>query len=115
MMSLVLEWLKDQGGVAAIEAVNEKKAKLLYDAIDSTDFYIGSAHKDHRSAMNVTFNLAKPELSDNFVKEAEKLGLYALKGHRLVGGVRACIYNAMPIEGCEALVAFMKDFEKRNG
>lgn len=115
MMSLVLEWLKDQGGVAAIEAINEKKAKLIYDAVDSTDFYTGSAHKDHRSVMNVTFNLPTAELSDQFISEANKIGLYALKGHRLVGGVRASIYNAMPVAGCETLVAFMQDFEKRNG
>lgn len=115
MMMLVLEWLKEQGGVDAIEVQNEKKAKLIYDAIDSTDFYIGSAHKDHRSVMNVTFNIAKPELTDTFVSEANKQGLYALKGHRLVGGARASIYNAMPVEGCQKLVDFMKDFEKRNG
>lgn len=115
MMMLVLEWLKEQGGVDAIEVQNEKKAKLIYDAIDSTDFYIGSAHKDHRSVMNVTFNIAKPELTDTFVSEANKQGLYALKGHRLVGGIRASIYNAMPVEGCQKLVDFMKDFEKRNG
>lgn len=115
MMMLVLEWLKEQGGVDAIEVQNEKKAKLIYDAIDSTDFYIGSAHKDHRSVMNVTFNIAKPELTDTFVGEANKQGLYALKGHRLVGGIRASIYNAMPVEGCQKLVDFMKDFEKRNG
>ncbi|MDO8271646.1 MAG: 3-phosphoserine/phosphohydroxythreonine transaminase [Gammaproteobacteria bacterium] len=115
MMMLVLEWLKEQGGVDAIQVQNEKKAKLIYDAIDSTDFYIGSAHKDHRSIMNVTFNIAKPELTDTFVSEANKQGLYALKGHRLVGGIRASIYNAMPVEGCQKLVDFMKDFEKRNG
>ncbi len=115
MMCLVLEWLKEQGGVAAIEAINEKKAALLYEAIDSTDFYIGSAHKADRSVMNVTFNIADPELSAAFLSEADKLGLYALKGHRLVGGIRASIYNAMPIEGCAALVEFMKDFERRNG
>ncbi len=115
MMMLVLEWLKEQGGVDAIEVQNEKKAQLIYDAIDGTDFYIGSAHKDHRSVMNVTFNIAKPELTDTFVSEANKQGLYALKGHRLVGGIRASIYNAMPVEGCQKLVDFMKDFEKRNG
>ncbi|MCB1664265.1 MAG: 3-phosphoserine/phosphohydroxythreonine transaminase [Pseudomonadales bacterium] len=115
MMCLVLEWLKEQGGVDVIEARNEQKAKLIYDAIDGSDFYIGSAQQADRSIMNVTFNLAKPELSDTFLSEANKQGLYALKGHRLVGGIRASIYNAMPVEGCEALVAFMKDFEKRNG
>ncbi len=115
MMGLVLEWLKEQGGVAAIEAVNEQKAKVLYDVIDSTDFYIGSAHPDHRSRMTVTFNLADNTLLDKFVKEALAQGLYALKGHRLVGGVRASIYNAMPLEGCQKLVAFMKEFERNNG
>lgn len=115
MMMLVLEWLKDQGGVPAIEALNEKKAKLIYDAIDGTDFYIGSAHKDSRSVMNVTFNITNPDLTDAFVSEANKQGLYALKGHRLVGGIRASIYNAMPLEGCQKLVDFMRDFEKRNG
>jgi len=115
IMCLVLEWLKEQGGVATIEALNEKKAALIYEAIDNTDFYIGSARKADRSVMNVTFNIVKPELSEAFLSEANKLGLYALKGHRLVGGIRASIYNAMPIEGCMALVEFMKDFERRNG
>jgi len=115
MMCLVLEWLKEQGGVDVMEALNEKKAKLIYDAVDSTDFYIGSAHQASRSVMNVTFNIAKPDLTDTFVNEANKEGLYALKGHRLVGGIRASIYNAMPLEGCEKLVAFMKDFEQRYG
>jgi phosphoserine aminotransferase len=115
MMGLVLQWLKDQGGVAAIEALNEKKAKTLYDVIEATDFYIGSAHRDHRSRMTVTFNLADNSLLDKFVKEALAQGLYALKGHRLVGGVRASIYNAMPLEGCVALADFMKEFERSNG
>lgn len=115
MMCLVLEWLKEQGGVDAMEALNERKAKLIYDAVDNTDFYIGSAQRESRSVMNVTFNIAKPDLTDTFVSEADKEGLYALKGHRLVGGIRASIYNAMPLEGCEKLVAFMKDFEQRYG
>jgi phosphoserine aminotransferase len=115
MMGLVLEWLKDQGGVPAIEALNEKKAMTLYDVIDTSEFYIGSAHPDHRSRMTVTFNLRDNSLLDTFVKEALAQGLYALKGHRLVGGVRACIYNAMPLEGCVALADFMKEFERRNG
>ena len=115
MMGLVLEWLKDQGGVDAIEAINEQKARTLYDVIDSSDFYIGATHPDHRSRMTVTFNLADNSLLDKFVKEALDRGLYALKGHRLVGGVRASIYNAMPLEGCQALAAFMKEFERNRG
>jgi len=115
MMGLVLQWLKEQGGVPAIEKLNAQKARLIYDTIDADDFYIGSAHADHRSHMNVTFNLANSELDKVFLDEAQKLGLYALKGHRLVGGIRASIYNAMPLEGCQKLVDFMKDFSRRNG
>ncbi len=115
MMGLVLEWLKEQGGVDAMEAVNELKARTLYDVIDNSDFYIGSAHPDHRSRMTVNFNLADNSLLDKFVQEALDRGLYALKGHRLVGGARASIYNAMPLEGCQALATFMKEFERDNG
>jgi phosphoserine aminotransferase len=115
MMSLVMEWLKQQGGVEKLEQQNETKAKILYDAIDGSDFYLGAAHPDHRSIMNVTFNLAKDELLDAFVEQAAARGLYALKGHRVVGGARASIYNAMPIAGCQALADFMAEFEKANG
>lgn len=115
MMKLVLEWLQEQGGVSEIEKRNEAKAKLIYDYIDSTDFYFGTAQAAHRSVMNVTFNMIKEDLLGSFVSEAEANGLYALKGHRDVGGARASIYNPMPIAGCQALVDFMKDFEKRNG
>ena len=115
MMSLVMEWLKDQGGVDKIEMQNEAKAKLIYDYIDSTDFYFGTADPAHRSIMNVTFKLLNEDLLSNFLEQAETNSLYALKGHRAVGGVRASIYNAMPISGCEALVNFMKEFEKNNG
>ena len=115
MMSLVMEWLKDQGGVEKIEMQNEAKAKLIYDYIDSTDFYFGTADPAHRSIMNVTFKLLNEDLLSNFLEQAETNSLYALKGHRAVGGVRASIYNAMPISGCEALVNFMKEFEKNNG
>ncbi|MCB1669530.1 MAG: 3-phosphoserine/phosphohydroxythreonine transaminase [Gammaproteobacteria bacterium] len=112
MMSLVLEWLKGEGGVGAMEARNEAKAKLIYDAIDNSDFYRGTAHPDHRSIMNVTFNLTDESLLDSFLAEALKNGLYALKGHRVVGGARASIYNAMPLAGCQALVDFMAEFER---
>jgi phosphoserine aminotransferase len=114
MMGLVLEWIKEQGGVAKLEAQNEAKAQLLYEVIDASDFYLGVADPAHRSIMNVTFNLARPELLADFLDQALERGLYALKGHRDVGGVRASIYNAMPVAGCEALAAFMRDFERNN-
>lgn len=114
LMSLVMEWLKDQGGVEKMEAVNESKAKILYDAIDGSDFYLGAANPGHRSTMNVTFNLVNNDLLPAFLEQAEAKGLYALKGHRAVGGVRASIYNAMPIAGCQALADFMEEFEKTN-
>jgi|TARA_B110000459_G_C16623441_1_gene503294 phosphoserine aminotransferase len=114
MMSLVMQWLKDQGGVEKMEGINNAKAKILYDAIDSSEFYLGAAHPDHRSIMNVTFNLANNDLLPAFLSQAESQGLYALKGHRVVGGARASIYNAMPIAGCQALADFMKNFEKNN-
>lgn len=115
MMKLVLEWLRDEGGVAAIEQRNADKAALLYDVVDGSDFYIGAAHAPHRSHMNVTFNLAANDLLDAFLREAESSGLYALKGHRKVGGARASIYNAMPVAGCRALADFMRHFERRRG
>jgi len=115
MMSLVMEWLADNGGVEKMEEQNEAKAKLIYDYIDSTDFYFGTAKPAHRSIMNVTFNLANKDLLDNFLEQAETNSLYALKGHRAVGGARASIYNAMPMAGCEALVNFMQGFEEKNG
>jgi len=112
---LVLEWLQEQGGVAAIEKVNEQKAKILYDLIDAGDFYRGVILPEFRGTMNVSFNLASEELEAKFLKEAGAQGLYALKGHRSVGGIRASIYNAMPLAGIEALAAFMKEFERTNG
>lgn len=115
MMKLVMEWLKEQGGVEKMEAQNEAKAKILYDCIDGSDFYLGTAQEAHRSIMNVTFTLAKDELLNDFLKQAEDRGLYALKGHRAVGGARASIYNAMPVEGCQALADFMQEFEKSQG
>jgi len=112
---LVLEWLQEQGGVAAIEKVNEQKAKTLYDLIDAGDFYRGVILPEFRGTMNVSFNLASEDLEAKFLKEAGAQGLYALKGHRSVGGIRASIYNAMPLAGVETLAAFMKDFESKNG
>jgi len=115
MIRLVLEWLRDIGGVDFIEQQNAAKAKLLYDYLDSTDFYRATALPGSRSHMNVCFHLPSEELLQTFVKEAEKQGLYALKGHRMVGGARASLYNAMPIEGVQALVNFMREFARTRG
>jgi phosphoserine aminotransferase len=115
VMRLVLAWLLKQGGLEAVGRHNEEKAQLLYDAIDATDFYRPHAAKDSRSLMNVTFRLPSEELEKQFVAEATKAGLNGLKGHRSVGGIRASIYNAFPREGVEALVSFMKEFERTNG
>jgi len=114
IVGLVLKWLKSRGGIEQIEAVNNEKAGLLYRMIDSTDFYRGTAAIDDRSTMNVTFRLPSEELEAAFIKEGTSAGFIGLKGHRSVGGVRASIYNAFPIEGVKALVEFMKDFEKNN-
>ena len=111
---LVFEWLLAQGGVAAIEQKNIAKAKLLYDYIDSTDFYANNIAINNRSRMNIPFILRDESLNDAFLKGAEANGLLQLKGHRMVGGMRASIYNAMPIEGVQALVSYMKDFESRH-
>jgi phosphoserine aminotransferase len=114
-MGLVMKWLIAQGGLPAIAAVNERKAGKLYAEIDRTGFYRGTAHKDCRSLMNVTFRLASEELETAFVKESTAAGLDGLKGHRSVGGMRASIYNAFPEDGVDALVAFMKEFERKHG
>ena len=110
----VFKWLKKQGGLEAIKANNEKKAKILYDYLDSSKLFKGTVRKEDRSLMNVPFVIGDKEMEARFVKEAEANGLVSLKGHRTVGGMRASIYNAMPIEGVEKLVAFMKEFEAAN-
>ncbi len=110
ILCLVSRWLKEQGGLSAIQEVNERKALKLYDAIDASDFYSGTALPEFRSRMNVTFRLPSEELEKQFVSEAAALGMDGLKGHRSVGGIRASIYNAFPEAGVEALVSFMKDF-----
>lgn len=110
MMKLVLEWLRDEGGVAVLEKRNDAKAKILYDVIDNSSFYVGVSHPAHRSTMNVTFNLSNNGLLEEFLKGADARGLYALKGHRAVGGARASIYNAMPVAGCQALADYMQEF-----
>lgn len=111
MAGLCLKWLKKQGGVEAIEKVNLEKAALLYDLLDESPFYRPTAEKNSRSRMNVTFTTPDPDTDALFVREAARRGLVNLKGHRLVGGIRASIYNAMPIEGVRALANFMKEFE----
>lgn len=116
LVSLVCEWLNEQGGLTAMEVKNKEKAAILYDAIDASDgYYSGHARRDARSVMNVTFRLPSEELEKQFCMEATALGLNGLGGHRSVGGVRASIYNAFPKEGVEALVDFMQDFTSRNG
>jgi phosphoserine aminotransferase len=112
---LALEWMKKQGGIAAIEKTNNLKAQRLYSILDANKFYKGVAHPDHRSTMNVTFRLPDEGLEKRFVSEAENAGLYALAGHRSVGGIRASIYNPMPLAGVETLANFMKEFARRNG
>ena len=111
---LVFRWLKNLGGVKAIQQINEYKAGLLYDFIDSSSFYKNNVNKKDRSIMNVPFVTASEELDAKFIKEATANGLVSLKGHRLAGGMRASIYNAMPVEGVKALIEFMKKFELEN-
>ena len=115
LAGLVFEWLKEKGGLAGMAQINHAKARLLYDAIDGSDFYNNPVDPDCRSWMNVPFTLAEPGLDGAFLEEAGQAGLVTLKGHRSVGGMRASIYNAMPEEGVKALVDFMADFEKRRG
>jgi phosphoserine aminotransferase len=115
LASVVFKWLGRQGGVEAMAARNRAKAELLYSYIDGSGFYRNPVEKSARSWMNVPFTLPREELDAAFLRESEAAGLLYLKGHRAVGGMRASIYNAMPIEGVRALVEFMQDFAKRNG
>ena len=115
MCGKVFKWLKARGGLAAMKEYNEKKAKLLYDFLDQSRLFKGTVEKKDRSLMNVPFVTGSDELDALFVKESKAVGLENLKGHRTVGGMRASIYNAMPIEGVEKLVEFMDAFEKKNG
>ncbi len=112
---LVLQWLKRRGGLQAVERENIAKAQLLYDCIDATDFYRNPVAKEDRSRMNVPFTMHDSALDRLFLDEAKARGLIALKGHRIAGGMRASLYNAMPLAGVQALVAFMRDFETRHG
>ena len=114
-LGLVMKWLLEQGGLAGAGAANKRKAAKLYAEMDRTGFYRGTAQKESRSLMNVTFRLPGEDLEKRFVKESTAAGLDGLKGHRAVGGIRASIYNAFPEAGVDALVSFMQDFERRNG
>ena len=115
LAGLVFDWLEEQGGVEAIGKINMQKAELLYKTIDDSEFYHNSVAIKHRSIMNVPFTLKDSELDKVFLEESEKAGLLHLKGHREVGGMRASIYNAVPLEWVQQLVDFMKDFEKKYG
>jgi phosphoserine aminotransferase len=112
MCGLTFEWIKAQGGLAAMQARNEEKAKLFYDYLDESKLFRGTARSKDRSLMNAPFATGNADLDAQFVREAEAEGLVSLKGHRSVGGMRASMYNAMPMEGVEKLVAFMKAFEE---
>lgn len=111
MLGKVLHWVENMGGLAAMEERKKLRAGLLYDFLDSSKLFIPHADRDSRSDMNVTFRTGSALLDEEFVKGAEEQGLLNLRGHRLTGGMRASIYNAMPVEGVRALVAYMKDFE----
>ena len=115
VMKLVLEWIKGEGGVEEMERRNTRKSARLYEVLDHSGFYLSIAHPESRSTMNVTFHLPSDELLQHFLSEADAVGLYAVKGHVEVGGIRAAIYNAMPCEGVEMLAQFMIEFERRNG
>lgn len=116
VVHLVLRWLRRFGGLSAMAEHNRKKAGLIYQVLDAApEFYRGHAHKDSRSLMNITFRLPTPELDDRFVKEARAQGMDGLRGHRSVGGLRASVYNAFPVEGAQALAQFMAEFLRRNG
>jgi phosphoserine aminotransferase len=115
LMGEVFKWIKAEGGLDAMARKNAEKARLLYDTIDSTDYWRGTADAGSRSFMNVCFRAASEELEKRFCDEATKAGLDGLKGHRATGGMRASIYNACPLGAVEALVAFMQEFERRNG
>ncbi len=115
LAGLVFKWIKDQGGLDVVAEVNRRKAEKLYRAIDESDFYANPVEPQSRSWMNVPFTLARPELDGQFLEQAAAAGLVTLKGHRSVGGMRASIYNAMPEAGVDALIDFMREFERNNG
>lgn len=115
IVKLVFEWVKKEGGIEAIEKINKRKASLIYDILDSSDFFRGTVREDSRSIMNITFRLPSEDLEKQFLSEALDNGMLGLKGHRSVGGIRVSAYNAVPLEALETLSDFMKTFEKKNG
>ncbi len=115
MLKLVTDWFKKQGGIATIEEINDLKSECLYELLDRSSFYRSPVAAGNRSKMNIVFRLPNEELEAKFVKEAAENGMNGLKGHRSVGGIRASIYNAMPLAGVETLVDFMIQFEQDNG
>ena len=115
ILGLVIKWITEQGGLEHMGRLNEDKARILYDELDSSEFYRGHALSQHRSRMNVTFRLPNPDLETQFIDESNAEGLVELKGHRSVGGIRASIYNAFPKDGVEALVSFMREFQRTRG
>jgi phosphoserine aminotransferase len=115
LLKLVTEWVDAIGGISKLQQINEEKARILYEALDGSSYWKPCAKKDSRSIMNVTWRLPSEALEEQFVKESKAAGLDGLKGHRSVGGIRASIYNAVPLEGVKALVQFMKEFERKNG
>ena len=115
LAGLVFQWLKKLGGLEKVAEMNRAKAAVLYDYLDETEFYYSPVEKADRSLMNVPFRLRDEKLNDEFLKQAKQNKLLELKGHRSVGGMRASIYNAMPVEGVKALVAFMREFQTKNG
>lgn len=115
ILDLVCQWVEGKGGLSGIQQQNEAKAKMIYDVIDAGDFYRGHADVDSRSRMTPTFRLGSEDLEKQFIKEADAEGMNGLKGHRSVGGIRASIYNAFPVEGVKALTDFMQHFAQRNG
>ena len=112
MAGLVFKWVKEQGGIAAMQALSEKKSSMLYDYIDQSEFYANPITPEFRSRMNIPFTLANDELNDSFLSQAKDAGLVELKGHRSVGGMRASLYNAMPVAGVNSLLGFMREFER---
>ncbi|WP_288501435.1 3-phosphoserine/phosphohydroxythreonine transaminase [uncultured Enterobacter sp.] len=115
LSGLVFKWLKEKGGISEMDKLNQAKADLLYSTIDNSDFYLNEIASDNRSRMNVPFQLADSSLDELFLEQSLQAGLHALKGHRVAGGMRASIYNAMPLEGVKALTDFMTEFERRHG
>jgi phosphoserine aminotransferase len=115
MIKLTCEWVESQGGVQSIQKINEKKAGKLYEIIDSSDFWHSPVEIESRSIMNVVWRLQSEALEEQFLSQAKKAGFVGLKGHRSVGGIRASIYNAVPMESVDALTSFMREFEQKQG